>query len=1461
MLKSFFAEELLIRGRQVPNTRTRPVVAQHLQHRPLVEARPSLMPPPVRAFGPARDPTDVPPLELPQAAVGVVDRQILGVKRCLHGADSEVDSRSLSKSGPLLQALRSIVSFEKDSDWYFLLMPRPLPSSKDYEDESGYLNTASTSIDSRGFFSEDENHQDRFQGECLTLEEASPGSSHRLSEGGADYVPGDSCSLGLWSLSLVRSGYFSGKFREWFKILRQAVLTIQDVIRYLLPTFAKKGTTPVAELRARFFRRQSVARQILTRPALLSLSASLSASLRLRAASSVGAPPHGCVTVCGTGRPTSGTPSSALTVCARGRCHLPAHLQGAGDRVFSTFSHPACVPPGLQLPPAFLLAAEGTRSSSSAPTKGQLPHPPERAAGTGTPRRLVAPLVFPAKACAEIRPSTPRVACDGRSSAADAGPDAQKTAFLSFLNGLSRPGRFRRGAACLDLVRRSRYTAGASSVRGHAHCAARSSAPSHSPAFVASSARKFGSLAPAYSRALAFRAAARPFASCQRGAASASPFPSARRFSAQAFLRGRVACVVRGLRREPVGSGARGAGSHQRRLAREAESFLYSLAARSAADCEKAQDSVAKAEGGGPRDAGEAGEAGDAGESRGADVQAPPQEPAEGATHAEKGDDGQAEDGGYAWKGHFYVRGPWYRLLKLKLLLVGFFRYRIKFGAQLAPLAAAGLLRARKSQKGTGGRGSDSHDDWFLASSSSALPPSCSVLSSAPSACRRAADDAGTRPLEAEAADWAFPGGIPDNTRRAMFKEQALRESLPWGLLHPHVVREAGKIVCGGSERLRGSEALLLLLVKTCERPLDDPQTERQDGDPPRVASVGAPAPSSSSASLCLRLAALGAAKPLSLSLPAPLAASGGKKDRERRREEAQLLQRLQQVRISARDYSALLPLLNFQFPFEVFEEKTTEEEMKNFCFNLFRKRHMRGERTNRYPLPLFASPADVERSSGSTPGAQALRNELAADSRALHLQCGTCGGLEREETQAERQGCPSVCEPSPAPSTAAEDAEPSEATAAARGVRPLEAAGGDAEAGAAAMREKTDEASASPTDTHADARRKPVREGELKARHRALLGPLPLFKFFVELLLLLRRVPSSASRLEGGSSPSIPAETRSAEDASRSLYGRLAEFLISQELCRQANWQDAWVALLNASVQRFPLTSAAARLAVADTFEWLRGPRRGGEDALLSPLALAPVLTPAASAPPPPRALQGLSLCEFLFRAPSAGDQSAADAPRENKTDSQRGEEGSDAAAKAGERRGGSEGRSSDKKEETAGRGSGAGDGARGASMRGLLTPRVAGRRRGDGQRRQRERREGGRSRRGCAHRRDGSSSGRRRLDLVQLHSRDHLRRRPRRRRKVSSLARIPAELEAGLEAQPRRKVATPLGAEGVEQTRNCASPGQRHLAVAETFAAPGCGSASTAGEGRSLSCSLAGFEVAAKRLLDLQFLASKEL
>ncbi|KEP61969.1 UNVERIFIED_CONTAM: hypothetical protein HHA_205160 [Hammondia hammondi] len=657
-------------------------------------------------------------------------------------------------------------------------------------------------------------------------------------------------------------------------------------------------------------------------------------------------------------------------------------------------------------------------------------------------------------------------------------------------------------------------------------------------------------------------------------------------------------------------------------------------------------------------------------------------------------------------KGHFYVRGPWYRLLKMKLLLVGFLRYRLRFGPTLAPFAAAGLLRPRRGGHGTRGHGGE--EDWpssvsssfllrpplslpssslssFTLPSSSSLSSSSSSLSSrsAGSGVRRGGAPVGStgdeerqrrsetdaeRERAEELFDWALPRGIPASVKHALFREEALRNSLPWEWIHPQIVHAAGEIVCVGTERLRGSEALLLLLAKTCapcgaaDLSQRREQQDRLENVCPSSSSLSRASPFPHSASQVSTVAREVPAGPSSSSFPAmfatsrsglgthasaaaplfpePLSLPQGKKDRERQKEELQLLQRLQQLRLSARDFFVLLPHLPFQFPFEVFEEKASEEEMKNFCFNLLRKRLLRAELH-----PCAAHGAEAESGAHGGDGTLARRGHRGNAAK------GDAASLEsRTETPPLLQGPQQL------------GGEDQQAL-----LLPRDSRGGPQEAerrGEDAEEVRREERLAKETRGTAGASEK--REHTLadrqnvQRRRRSLLGPLPLFNLFVQLLRYStssdRSPGSSLASSSSSSSSSSPSPSSSSssfssspcvgsadggvlsagvsvETFSRRCYARVADFLIEQELQRKANWQDAWVALLNAAVQRFSLSSRASRLAVQDVFEWLRGPQRGCRKPLDSLF-----LSDDEGIPPPPPPGPDASLCAYIFGRGLAG-------------------------------------------------------------------------------------------------------------------------------------------------------------------------------------------------------------------------------
>ncbi|KFH00451.1 putative transmembrane protein [Toxoplasma gondii VAND] len=773
--------------------------------------------------------------------------------------------------------------------------------------------------------------------------------------------------------------------------------------------------------------------------------------------------------------------------------------------------------------------------------------------------------------------------------------------------------------------------------------------------------------------------------------------------------------------------GREGPGSHHRRLAAEAALFLrdFSLERRDATDGAEKKEPRGSVD---ERDREEAGKGDrDEGGERDVDERGEDQTVIGGRQDREdeRGTGGERreerirrsgrdeerrdwQDEGGAEKGHYYVRGPWYRLLKMKLLLVGFLRYRLRFGPTLAPFAAAGLLRQRRGGQGTRGRRAE--EDWPSSVSSSFLHPPLSLpssslssftlpSSSSPSSSSLSSRSAGSRvrsgvapggstgeearqrrsETEAESDrpdeifDWALPRGIPQRVKDALFREEALRTSLPWEWIHPQIVRTAGEIVCLGTERLRGSEALLLLLAKTCEpcgaaelsqrreqkeslenvcpsssslslaSPL--PLSASQVSTVAREAPAG-PSSSSISAFFATSRSALGrhasAAAPLLLE-PLPLPLPQGKKDRERQKEELQLLQRLQQLRLSVRDFSVLLPHLPFQFPFEVFEEKASEEEMKNFCFNLLRKRLLRAE--------LHLRAADSAEAEGAAHGAD---RTLAARGHRGNAAEGDAASLE-----SKTEALPLLQRPR---QPGGEDQQAS-LTRDSRGAS-QEAEGRREDAEEARreepMRKETQgQAGASAREDTLLADRQNVQ------RRRSLLGPLPLFNLFVQLLRystssdLSPGSSLSSSSSSGSSSPSpsssppssspsssslssspgvVPADGRASAGASvdsfsRRCYARVADFLIEQELQRKANWQDAWVALLNAAVQRFSLSSRASRLAVQDVFQWLRGPQRGCQKPLDSLF-----LSEDEGIPPPPPPGSHTSLCAYLFGKGLAG-------------------------------------------------------------------------------------------------------------------------------------------------------------------------------------------------------------------------------
>ncbi|KEP61970.1 UNVERIFIED_CONTAM: hypothetical protein HHA_205170 [Hammondia hammondi] len=117
MLKSIYAEAPLVGSRHVSSRRHHG--GAHLREQ-AVQPRQCPTPPPIGVIGPAKDPTGVPPLELPQPAVDDFPS---------HPMVTEVEEYSqngaasaCAKSGPLLQAMLSMVSFETDPDLYWFLV-------------------------------------------------------------------------------------------------------------------------------------------------------------------------------------------------------------------------------------------------------------------------------------------------------------------------------------------------------------------------------------------------------------------------------------------------------------------------------------------------------------------------------------------------------------------------------------------------------------------------------------------------------------------------------------------------------------------------------------------------------------------------------------------------------------------------------------------------------------------------------------------------------------------------------------------------------------------------------------------------------------------------------------------------------------------------------------------------------------------------------------------------------------------------------------------------------------------------------------------------------------------------------------------------------------------------------------------------------------------------------------------
>ncbi|CBZ52262.1 conserved hypothetical protein [Neospora caninum Liverpool] len=151
MLKSIYAEAPLV-GHRHRSSRRHHNGDAHLLCEQVVQPRQCPVPPPVGVIGPAKDPTGVPPLELPQSAVDnfIFHPIVEEVEEYTHDS---IDG-SGAKSGPLLRALLSLVSFETDPDFYFLLLSPMLQcfNSENVEAHERH-NCSSVSIDTGDVFS------------------------------------------------------------------------------------------------------------------------------------------------------------------------------------------------------------------------------------------------------------------------------------------------------------------------------------------------------------------------------------------------------------------------------------------------------------------------------------------------------------------------------------------------------------------------------------------------------------------------------------------------------------------------------------------------------------------------------------------------------------------------------------------------------------------------------------------------------------------------------------------------------------------------------------------------------------------------------------------------------------------------------------------------------------------------------------------------------------------------------------------------------------------------------------------------------------------------------------------------------------------------------------------------------------------------------------------------------------